>query len=630
MSDSHEVNSNTLLRLSELFGAHKAEWLGTRLFQFFTEPNYFPQMATPRPCMLVGGRGTGKTTVLRGLSYQGQFELEKRNEQAVPSWPYYGFYYRVDTNKVGSFKGPELSEIEWLRHFGHYMNLLMCVQVLRFLSWFEKITQISTNLGDTDLAGVATAFNLPPPSSKEDLLQLLESSLTRFEAHINNVADGSGPGLSMQAAPVGILIESVKKFDVFADKLFFFLIDEYENLEDYQQQLMNTLIKHSGELYSFKICVRELGWRVHNTTAGNEYLISPADYTRIDITQEMQGARFEEFSHRVCQDRLAALVDGNAQAISEIKGLLPSISEEEEARLLGIDNHNEEILRQLQEIGPSELVERLTPMEICLLAYWAESHTLSLKEVFEDYQQNTRNWRNRLDNYRHALLFTIRRGRSGIRKYYAGWDTFIQLSGGNIRFLLQLVEESLASHIREGRDFHEPLPPDLQTRAAQAIGRTNLTELEGVSVHGGQLAKFLLGLGRIMGVMAASPEGHAPEVNQFVIRGRPGGFSKFDEADALLSAAVMHLTLARHSGSKLGDEGETHDWDYAVYPIFAPFFNFSYRRKRKMRLTPDQVLALVHSPIIAINQILATKKLTSYEALPDQLRLFEAFYARPN
>ena len=628
MSNSHQVNSDTLARLSELFGAHKAEWLGARLFELFSEPSYFPRMTTSRPCILVGGRGTGKTTVLRGLSYQGQFALEKRNEQTVPSWPYYGFYYRVDTNKVGAFKGPELSDIEWLRHFGHYMNLLMCVQVLRFLSWFQATTRILTDLREDDLASVATAFKLPPPSSNEHLLQLLESSLTEFEAHINNVVDGSGPNLSMQGAPVGTLIESVKKLEVFADKLFFFLIDEYENLEDYQQQLMNTLIKHSGELYSFKICVRELGWRVRNTTAGNEYLVSPADYTRIDITEVMQGSRFEEFSHKVCQDRLAALVEGNHQVVVEIRELFPSISEEEEATLLGIEDHNQEILRELQEIGPPEMVDRLTPMEICLLAYWAKSHNQSLNEAFEDFQQNNRSWRTRLNNYKHALLFTIRRGRSGIRKYYAGWDTFIQLSGGNIRFLLQLVEESLARHLRDGRGLHESLSPDLQTRAAQAIGRTNLTELEGMSVHGAQLAKLLLGLGRILGLMAASPEGHTPEVNQFEVVGLPGGFPKEDEASALLTAAVMHLTLARHSGSKLGNAGETRDWDYTVYPIFAPFFNFSYRRKRKMRLTPDQVLALVHSPRRAISQILATNNRTPEEPLPEQLRLFEAFYAQ--
>ena len=630
MLDSHQVNSDTLARLSELFGAHKAEWLGPRLFELFSTPSYFPRMTTSRPCILVGGRGTGKTTVLRGLSYHGQFELEKRNKQTVPSWPYYGFYYRVDTNKVGSFKGPELSDIEWLRHFGHYMNLLMCVQVLRFLFWFQETTQISTSLRENDLASVATAFNLPAPSSNQHLLQLLEHSSTAFEAHINNVADGAVPNLSLRGAPLAQLLESVKRLDVFADKLFFFLVDEYENLEDYQQQSMNTLIKHSGELYSFKVCVRELGWRVRNTVAENEYLVSPADYIRIDITEVMEGPRFEQFSHKVCQDRLAALVDGNHQGAIEIRDLLPSMSEEQEATLLGIEDHNQEALRELKKIGPSEMVERLTPMEICLLAYWAKGHSQSLSEVFEDFQQDPHTWRNRLDNYKHALLFTIRHGRSGIRKYYAGWDTFIQLSGGNIRFLLQLVEESLAGHLREGRRLHEPLSPDLQTRAAQAIGRTNLTELEGMSVHGAQLAKFLLGLGRVFEIMAASPEGHTPEVNQFEVADTSRAPTQKHESDALLRAAVMHLALSRRSGSKLAGQGDTRDWDFMIYPIFAPFFNFSYRRKRKMTLAPDQILALIDSPSPAIRRILAASNRTPDEPLPEQLRLFEAFYAESN
>ena len=629
MSDSHNENSETLARLSELFGAHKAEWLGPRLFELFSAPSYFPQMTTSRPCILVGGRGTGKTTVLRGLSYQGRFELEKQDEKSPPSWRYYGFYYRVDTNKVAAFKGPELSENDWLRRFGHYMNLLMCVQVLRFLSWFQTTSQISTDLREDDLASIAAAFSLQSTSSNKDLLHQLERSLTEFEAHINNVVDGSGPSLSMQGAPIGLLIESVKRLDLFADKLFFFLIDEYENLEDYQQQLMNTLIKHSGEVYSFKICVRELGWRVRTTISGSESLSSPADYTRINISEVMQGRGFEEFSHKVCQDRLATLIEGNHQDVAEIRELLPSLSEEEEARLLGIQDHNSDTLRELQQIRAPEIVGRLTPIEICLLAYWARSQNQSLSQVFDDFQQNDRAWRTRLNNYRHALLFTLRRGRPGIRKYYAGWDTFIRLSGGNIRFLLQLVEESLTRHLSDGGGLHEAVPADVQTHAAQAIGRGNLTELEGLSVHGAQLAKLLLSLGRILGIMAASPEGHAPEVNQFEVVAGPGGSAQQDDADTLLNAAVMHLALARHSGSKMSGVSEIRDWDYTIYPIFAPFFNFSYRRKRKMRLTPDQVLALVRSPNPAISQVLADKNRTPEENLPEQLRLFEAFYAQP-
>ena len=436
--------------------------------------------------------------------------------------------------------------------------------------------------------------------------------------------------LSMRGAPIGLLIESVRRQDIFANKLFFFLIDEYENLEDYQQRLLNTLIKHSGELYSFKVCVRELGWRVRNTIAENEYLISPADYIRIDITEVMQGAQFEEFSHKVCQDRLAVLVEESNNNVPEIQDLLPSISEEAEARLLGIEDNNREVLQALRKIAPTEIVESLSPLEIYLFESWRKSHNQSLSEVFEDFQQNAEAWRTRLTNYSHSLLFTIRRGKRGIQKYYAGWDTFIQLSGGNIRFLLQLVEASLARNLREGRGLHQPLSPELQTIAAQAIGRANLTELEGMSVRGAQLTKFLLGLGRVFGIMAASPEGHAPEVNQFEVVGTSGTPPQQVESSALLRAAVMHLALERRSGSKLAGEGETRDWDYMIYPIFAPFFNFSYRRKRKMTLTPDQILGLVDSPSQAIRRVLAASNRTPDEPLPEQLRLFETFYAQSN
>ena len=130
--------------------------------------------------------------------------------------------------------------------------------------------------------------------------------------------------------------------------------------------------------------------------------------------------------------------------------------------------------------------------------------------------------------------------------------------------------------------------------------------------------------------MAASPEGHAPEVNQFEVVDTSATPTQQDESKALLESAVMHLALARRSGSKLASEGDTRDWDYMIYPIFAPFFNFSYRRKRKMNLAPDQILELIESPRVAIRRILSSNNRSLEEPLPEQLRLFEMFYAQPN
>lgn len=621
---NEQGNSAIFLKLSELFGAQKAEWLGSMLFELFAEPSYFPQMTTARPCVLVGGRGTGKTTVLRGLSYEGQYALHKGDSAGIKDWPYYGLYYRVDTNRVSAFQGPELTEVEWIRRFAHYINLLMCIQIARFLGWFQTKTDISTELDLAARQHVASTLHIEVPENNSALLWSLQLELAKFEGYINNVASAKGPELSMQGAPVQSLLEAINRQNVFQGKLFFFLVDEYENLQDYQQRLMNTLIKHCGELYTFKIGVRELGWRVHNTLNQNEQLISPADYIRIDITDPR--GHFERFAYKVCQDRLALFVAEENQCKSDIKELLPGLSEEEEAKLLGIEKRISPILEELRDIDTGGMLASMSFLTIYLLDFWARSQQKPLVEVFRDFEQNRRTWEIRMNNYRYALLYTLAKGKSGIRKYYAGWDTLVQVSGRNIRYLLQLVEGSLTSHLRQGRSLNDPVSAETQTLSSQMVGRTNLTELEGLSVRGAKLTKLLLGLGRIFGVMAESPERHAPEVNQFeVVTGVEA--VDLNEVDALLTAAVMHLALVRWSGSKPADAGDTRDWDYMVHPIYAPFFNFSYRRKRKLKLKSFQLLEIVTSPKQAIKAILSASNRTVDEPLPEQLRLFEMYYA---
>lgn len=615
-------NSAYLGKLIEVFGGQKAEWLGPMLFELFSEPSYFPQMTTARPCVLVGGRGTGKTTVLRGLSYEGQYAIRGRNDSGISDWPYYGMYYRIDTNRVNAFQGPELSDLEWTRRFAHYVNLTMCIQVGRFLEWFQDKTGTSTELDLEARRHVASTLNIDVPDSNADLLRSLRLALARFEGHINNVASAKGPDLSMQEAPVQSLFEAISSNKSFQGKLFFFLMDEYENLQNYQQRLVNTLIKHCGEVYTFKVGVRELGWRVHSTLNDYEQLTSPADYMRIDINQ----GGFADFAHKVCQDRLDRVMSACQGSGNDIRELLPELHAEQEAKLLGVDQVVSPVVERLRRIDTEGALDGMSPLTIYLLDFWSRSQEKRIEEVFEDFQKNRSTWETRSSNYQHALLYTILRGKRGIRKYYAGWDTFVQISGNNIRYLLQLVEESLTQQLRDGKSLTEPVSPETQTLSSQRVGRMNLTELEGLAVKGAKLTKLLLGLGRVLGVMAATPEGHTPEVNQFEI---VAGGEKVDqeEVDSLLTAGVMHLALVRWSGSKPADEGDTKDWDYMIHPIYAPFFVISYRRKRKLGLTGFQLLELVMNPREAIKRVLADNNRIGEEPLPEQLRLFEMYYA---
>jgi hypothetical protein len=263
----------------------------------------------------------------------------------------------------------------------------------------------------------------------------------------------------------------------------------------------------------------------------------------------------------------------------------------------------------------------MAPLELYLVDFWSRSREQSYASVFSERAENHKGWEERFGNYKVPLLFTIRGSKPGIKKFYAGWRTYTAMASSNIRYLLELIGQALIVHRQEGGADGAPISYEAQTRAASLVGRKNLAELEGLSIHGAQLTKLLLGLGRIFEVLAAQPEGHTPEVTQFTLpEDTPLG-----DAERLLSAAVMHLVLVRSVSNKRMDL-DLKGYDYAVHPIFAAFFVFSHRRKRKIRLSPAQIMALVREPKSAIRQILRQHNRGEDTPLPDQLKLFENFY----
>ena len=622
-------------QLSDLFGSYKAEWLKERMYELYTEPSYFPELTIPRPCMLIGGRGTGKTTVLRSMSYEGRFALARKNVEAIPEWKYYGFYYRTDTNRVTAFKGPEISPERWVKVFAHYFNLVLSDLVLRFLEWFHLVLPNSPTLTQEQCARVATTLHLRDCGSLSALASAVSDAQLTFEAYVNNIADDDkAVPLSMQGAPAELLLGEALKLDQFRGKHFFFLLDEYENFEDYQQKIVNTLIKHASEYYTFKIGVKELGWRCRTTLNENEQLISPADYVRIRIQDKLEGGTFAEFALRVCSERTAKLELAQG-AVLPLPELFPGLGVETEAELL--DGPNGPAHRETEAARGSipaldlDAYDKLSTLERYFLVLWARAQESSVAAEWQSFKQDERKWRERYDNYKHALLYTLRRGRTGIRKYYAGWETLVQISGSNIRYILELVEQVLLYHLRKGGSLDKAVPPQVQTEAAIGVGKKNLAELEGLSIHGGQLTKLVLGLGRVFQVMASSLEGHTPEVNQFRLAEaneaeRHGGYQLPNEVENLLQGAVMHLALLRFPGSKPTDETDTLEYDYMLHPIFSALFVISYRRKRKMTISPELLWGLVSDAKKSIRRLLAASNRQSDDSLPDQLSLFDAYY----
>ena len=381
--------------LSTLFGDSRAEWLGKRIFELFAKPAYFPELEQRRPCVLIGGRGTGKTMVLRGLSYEGRHALS--NSTPPSDWPpYYGLYYKVNTNRVTAFAGPEISEDRWIHMFAHYVNLLLCEKISHFMKWYEESADTSTALAPEQFRIVCESMHIEHVSSFVELSSEIKMSLVQFESLINNVGDSEEIRLTTQGVPIDVLCEMVGSLPGFEDKQFYFLIDEYESLSPLQQRVFNTLIKNCGERYSFKIGVRELGWRVHETLNPAEILESPADYARIDISERLDGQRFSEFALEVCNNRLNQLPPVFS-APKSITSLFPGMSDDDEAAYWGVESLVAETKSQLLKSFPDDapLIEDMEPLKLYFLAFWALGEELTPEDVFSDFREHPVCWRTR-------------------------------------------------------------------------------------------------------------------------------------------------------------------------------------------------------------------------------------------
>lgn len=613
--------------LQELFGNLRAEWLRERLFTLFNEPAYFPSLREPRPCVLMGGRGTGKTTVLRCMSYEGQYAL---NGAASGQSNYIGLYQRINTNRVTAFFGPEQTDRQWQRIFSHYINLTIVEMIIGYLCWSEQTTPDATALGTEGCRNICRSLGIPPVESQSSLLAAIKNAVHDLEIYVNNL-DGPAPVFSMLQSPIDVTVTELQKLDHFHGKMFYIILDEYENFLDYQQVIVNTLVKHSGDRYVFKIGVRELGWRVRSTINGTEQLISPADYELIHIEEKLDG-HFSNFARKVCETRIAEWAKTAQCSYLPLDELLPELSYEDEAEQLRVDDHLVEFKRRLNrdEFDSAAILSAGNLAIYVFLNLNDHDYQATVKSLREFLQGNKQR-KDQYNNYKYAHLFAIARNGAEISKYYCGNRVFSTISKNNIRFYLHLISAAIDRHRHAGKEVSEPVSYRDQTHAARAVGLQYLTELEGVTVQGVQIVKLILGFGRLFQLLSRNPVGAAPECVEFQIKKNSGAtMETVSAATSLLTQAVMHLALVRSPGTKLATESDIREWDYGVHPIFSPYFSFSHRKKRKLDVEEVDVLNMVTHPQDTIKKLLQNRPYLAEQESPVQLRLFDEYFAGQN
>jgi hypothetical protein len=620
-------HKNDASALQLLFNENRAEWPSEKFKEIFVEPTYLQKLVSMRPCILVGGRGTGKTTALQSLKYDSSLERLSSSGLGFGDLEYLGIHLRMNKNRVRAFSNGGIDINLWSKIFAHYFNLLACLELTKMTIWLEEIT--GQTLQSEFIDQILVEFDISEKIIKSEELKVrLQREISKLQVCVNNPSKLQEITLSIAESPLRVFAEALRNSGLAPNKIIFCCVDEYENLLDYQQGVINTYIKHAEPPLSYKLGVRKNGLRNRNTSDSSDMLRTPDDYSEIEIAEE----GFEYFARAVAEKRLESAKLNGINIPTNLSDFLENLSFKDEALLLGAERVSKVVLSELREKN-SELFETFKHKphsETYFLQYWKEKENADILDLAHDWVDNEVSWKTRISNHGYASLFWLSHGNKGarIKKYYCGDKVFISLPAGNIRYFLELIDNAINYQLEEinyklpSSEFR--LSPKSQTLAARDVGKRRLDQLEGLADRGVQLKRLVLGIGKVFFEYARSPLGRTPETTSFIVSGESKDISSITE---LLNEGVGHLAFEVTPRTKATTNLELKDDEFRLHRIFSAFFEISHRKKRRITFNSKDLLGILdNKPAKAIASLLEGEEQADIEDLPEQLAFFSAFY----
>jgi hypothetical protein len=651
-----------ILSIKEVFSKNRAEELGYDVWKHFVVPPFLKNLdlnSARKPIAIIGGRGCGKTMLLRYISHQSMFS-PSRDYIPESDVAHIGLYWRPDTQFCNAMVKRGISEDTWESAFNHYAAIIIGMEVLSSLfsiskSKYEHIQESDINqlsFERLEPFGFDVTLNL------SGLYHALQQQSWEFECWVNDVRKKEEPNFIPGKTFVLALIDILKnQLLPLKDALFFVYVDEYENLCDYQQRIINTWLKHSEMPLIFNLAMKRNAFK-NRQTLGSESIVEIHDLRIHDIENYMWDNNFPVFAAEILflHLSLAGIVgvspinidelrDPNnlekrntaeykSKVLSEAQKLFPGLEHKEMAaqvfrdptlttklqeRIVKALKHREsdlsvelflrEAVPEASIIAPALLYRnKLKPIEI--------AKEIDLLEKGKDNRFSGKTgW---IHNNFIACLLQLYAPYTRSCPFYAGFNTFCFLSRGNLRHFLELCHKSLAKINISNNLKDIAVDHNLQAEAARQASAAFLGEIRSFGKSGNQLHTFVLRLGSLFVLSHQRATQSENEQSHFSIT--KGMQDLTHEDDDFLNEAVKWSVLFEYIDTKKKDPMQPETIEYILNPIYAPYFYISYRKRKRLELSTDDIVTLVDGNISEYKKLL--KRYTrSWSAEPDNLML---------
>ncbi len=557
------------------------------------------------PIVMEGTRGTGKTMILKYLSYFVQKDFVQ-NEPVEIQLRYFkerslGVYFRYKADFCNMFCELDCAVQDKERIFKHYYELFIIRQILVIL------VDIYGEQGSTEAEAVLCSFFGIEQRTLQELHAYVNAQIRQLDQIINSSGyDYSWKDKIMPLIGSGnMIIEFVRTINDllqgWKDILFVILLDEYENLGMFQT-MVNTLIKQVDDTVNltYRLGMRPAGMDNNNWTnvAGErlqvdrDFLLRRLEYkTFKDYKQfalDISRKRLESVEiykeNELCDinDILGKNEDFDSEANSVVKGT-------KHFKLIKqhfTDEDMEEVIKELS------CDEKLMEMYNILRVFRGEDYKKT-GQLCRQYQElrssrklNTASGelykyhQDYSNKYRVALLYILLTI-YGERKSYYSVNTFLRLSSGSINDFISLcrnVFKHMDSSMLEELEKGENISARIQTYASVDTAEDQRRKVSMSNKYGREMYTFIDNMGSIFEEYHRDVAAKYPETNQFAFADE-NQIRNDDSLNAYLVELINSGAIIRKQKRQLISVGKTRGSVYQLNRIYAPIYQYSYRTR---------------------------------------------------
>ncbi len=588
VKETKPSNPYSIIRTDHL---SEKEWV-----KYYVDPGDIVKtsMESFMPTLIYGARGSGKTMLGKMLSYQA--EIERNNgKHSKNSFNFIGLYFKIEIDILNTFNTYDEQDYN-NKLFSQYLDLIFFKEAIIslnsieiFSSWFP--INISKFL--KHIFREMNIYEIPKENIFEQLIEEVENQIYQIRSYLNNPQYVKKPFNIQSNILMNILTEALTENNMFKDCFFIIIIDEYENFKDYQQIIINTKLKQVKQNHkvTYKLLMRDDGLRTSETLAKGQPIQDLHDYRSYNLIEMFERNKFSLHAKKIANKYIELNPYFKNKGYSDIDEILETIDYIEEANnISGAENslkqwllkhyHSDKINNLLMWFNEEENLLKKT-IAVNLLNQGKEQN-----HIINEFKKNTQKSKDWYNNYKVGSLFWLY-SIKGLKKRYAGFNTLINLSGNNIRTMLEfcysIVEEWIS---RE--EYHLPISTKLQNDVIHKCSEEYKKLLQSEDEYSIEVFNMVERIGRLFESLQKSPKQSEVEINHFSIDD-----DMSEEVKKYIRKCYRTTAFRRIQSNKQKQLSNLRHDAWQLHPRFAPCFGISPRKKKQIYLKNDDVKTIL-------------------------------------